>query len=168
MMIRESRRLSPADHKTILGPGRPAMTDNSTMQDDLAAAVLREVNEFHAFLADWFSGRTAADSGILAAQAQRFAADMQYISPTGGRVDAATIEQVLGEAHGSEPSIVIEIRNATVRRADAASVLVTYEEHQTGGVQDNSRLTTALFVAKADAPNGVGWFHVHEVWLVSN
>jgi hypothetical protein len=90
---------------------------------------------------------------------------MQYISPTGGVVDAATIEKVLGEARGTEPSIVIEIRDAIVRRADAGSVLVTYEEHQTGGVEDNSRLTTALFVAKADAPNGVGWFHVHEVWL---
>ena len=67
----------------------------------------------------------------------------------------------------SAPSITIEVRNAIVRRADAGSVLVTYEEHQTGGDRDTSRLTTALFVAKADAPNGVGWFHVHEVWLES-
>ena len=45
------------------------------------------------------------------------------------------------------------------------SVLMTYEEHQnwTGG--DSHRLSSVLFVAKPDAPNGVGWFHLHEVWL---
>ncbi len=143
------------------------MTETNLSSDQLATAVLQEVRDFHAFLADWFSGRSAAGAETLAAQRQRFAPDMQYISPSGAMVDAITIETMLGGAHGGEPAIAIEIRNPTVRRADETSVLVTYEEHQTGGVQDNSRRTTALFVPKADAPNGVGWFHVHEVWLVS-
>lgn len=143
------------------------MTQNALQPDDLAAAAVQEVHDFHSFLADWFTGRVAGGSDRLAAQSIRFHPDLQYIMPSGAIGDAATIENVLGGAHGSAPSIVIDVRNATVRRADAASVLVTYEEHQSGGNEDNSRLTTALFVPKSDAPNGVGWFHVHEVWLVS-
>ena len=143
------------------------MTDNARNPDDLAAAAVREVHDFHAFLADWFAGRTAAGSGVLAEQFRRFDPDLQYINPSGAVGDAATIENVLAGAHGSAPTIEIEVRDAVVRRADAASVLVTYEEHQTGGNDDTSRLTTALFVAKPEAPNGVGWFHVHEVWLES-
>lgn len=143
------------------------MTDNMLSADDLAAATVQEVQDFHAFLADWFSGRMAAGEGVLADMRRRFAADMQYINPGGEIVDAAAIENMLAGGHGSAPAIEIEVRNTVVRRADAASVLVTYEEHQTGGGDDTSRLTTALFVPKADAPNGVGWFHVHEVWLVA-
>jgi hypothetical protein len=141
------------------------MTENALSPDDLAAAALREVHEFHAFLAEWFAGRAVAGDDTLREQFQRFAPDMQYIDPGGAVGDTVTIENALTNAHGSAPSIAIAVRNAIVRRADATSVLVTYEEHQTGGDSDTSRLTTALFVAKADAPNGVGWFHVHEVWL---
>lgn len=143
------------------------MTDNALKPDDLAAAALREVHAFHAFLADWFAGRAAAGGGVLAGQLQRFDANLQYIMPSGAIGDAATIEHLLGSAHGSATAIEIEVRNAVVRHADAGSVLVTYEEHQTGGNDDNSRLATAVFVPKADAPHGVGWFHVHEVWLES-
>jgi len=143
------------------------MTDNTLSPDDLAAAAVREVHDFHGFLADWFSGRAAAGSGALAELHRRFAPDLQYIMPGGAIGDAATVENILAGTHGKAPSIAIEVRNVAVRRADAASVLVTYEEHQTGGNDDTSRLSTALFVAKPDAPNGVGWFHVHEVWLVS-
>lgn len=167
MMIHESHRLTMADHNTILGPGRPVMTDNATTLDDLTAAALREVREFHAFLADWFSGRAEMDGNALSAQRRRFDPDLRYITPSGEVRDWAMIENMLEHAHGGEPSIKIEVRNAAVRRADDHSVLVTYEEHKTDGIKDNSRLTTALFVAKADAPNGVGWFHVHEVWLES-
>ncbi len=143
------------------------MTDKALSPDDLAAAALREVHDFHAFLAEWFAGREQAGDDALREQFERFAPDMQYISPSGSVGDTATIETALANAHSSAPGIAIEVRNATVRRADEASVLVTYEEHQTGGDGDNSRLTTALFVAKPGAPNGIGWFHVHEVWLES-
>ena len=144
------------------------MTDNALSPDDLAAAAVQEVHDFHCFLADWFSGRAAAGGNTLAEQRRRFDTNLQYIMPSGAIGDGATIEDVLGGAYGSAPSIEIEVRNATVRRADAASVLVTYEEHQSGGDEDNSRRSTALFVPKPDAPNGVGWFHVHEVWLESD
>lgn len=143
------------------------MTENALSPDDLAAAALREVHEFHDFLADWFAGRAAGGDDTLRDQFRRFAPDMQYINPGGGVGDTASIENALANSHGDAPEMVIEVRNATVRRADGGSVLVTYEEHQTGGDNDTSRLTTALFVPKADAPNGVGWFHVHEVWLES-
>lgn len=143
------------------------MTENAPSPDDLAAAALREVHDFHAFLADWFAGRVAADDATLQEQFRRFATDMQYVNPSGGVGDTKSIETALANAHGSSPSMAIEVRNATVRRAGAGSVLVTYEEHQSGGERDNKRLTTALFVPKTDAPNGVGWFHVHEVWLES-
>ena len=140
------------------------MTENALTPDELAVAAVQEVHDFHAFLADWFAGR--ADSS-LGEQIGRFAPDMQYINPTGLIGDTAAIESALAGAHCSAPGVKIEVRNPVVRRVDAASVLVTYEEHQSGGDGDNSRLTTALFVPKSDAPNGVGWFHVHEVWLVS-
>jgi hypothetical protein len=143
------------------------MTKETLSPDDLAAAAVREVHEFHAFLAEWFSGRIAPGDTVLGEQRRRFDPGLQYIRPSGGVGDWAMIENVLESTHGGEPSIKIEVRHAVVRRADAASVLVTYEEHQTGGDEDNGRLTTALFVPKSDAPNGVGWFHVHEVWLVS-
>lgn len=47
MMIHESHRLTMADHNTILGPGRPAMTDNSTTQDDRVADAPNGVGWFH-------------------------------------------------------------------------------------------------------------------------
>lgn len=144
------------------------MTEIALKPDDFAAAVLQEVHDFHGFLADWFSGRAVAGSEALAERLQGFDPGLQYIMPSGAVGDGATVETMLADAHGVAPAIEIEVRNAAVRRADAASVLVTYEEHQTGGNDDTSRLTTALFVPKPDAPNGVGWFHVHEVWLVSS
>ena len=141
------------------------MTQNVMSLDELASAALKDVYDFHAFLAEWYSGRSLAGASTLADQRRRFAPDMQYISPHGDTFDGSDIESMLAGAYGTEPTISIAVHNATVRRAGVGSVLVTYEELQTGGSQDTRRLTTALFVPKPDAPNGVGWFHVHEVWL---
>jgi hypothetical protein len=144
------------------------MANKAPNSDDLSSAALQEVRDFHDFLAGWFSGGSPTGGDVLAEQRRRFDPGLQYITPSGGVRDWAMIEDLLVETYGGEPSIDIEVRNALVRHADDHSVLVTYEEHQTGGIEDNSRLTTALFVPKPDAPNGVGWFHVHEVWLVSD
>ena len=140
------------------------MTDKVLEPDELAAAALVEVQEFHAFLAEWFSGR-AENSPDLADLSRRFAPDLQYISPSGVVLDEAKIEELLAGSHGEVPTIAIEVRNLAVRYVDTQSVLVTYEEHQTGLEPENSRITTVLFVPKTDAPNGVAWMHVHEVWM---
>ena len=42
--------------------------------------------------------------------------------------------------------------------------LATYEEWQEIDGKINARLSTVLLRAKADAPNGVEWLHVHETW----
>ena len=129
----------------------------------------REVVELHAFFSSWFEGRVVNDDETFARVARVLADDFVYIGVDGsvrGR------EEVLGSIrahHGAHAAdghgLRIYIRHFEGRWSSAGVALTTYEEQQFVDGVPNARLSTAIFRRSENAPEGVLWFHLHEVGL---
>jgi len=132
--------------------------------EPLSKRAEREVREFHRFLTDWFNG-DAPEGTAFVERHPAFDPGFLYITPAGVERSLDFFSRWAATSRGSQPGTAIEIRNVTVRHETESSVLLTYEEHQTWTGGDSHRLSSVLFVLKPGAPNGVGWFHLHEVWL---
>ena len=140
-------------------------TDAATTGASLSQRAEREIHDFHRFLSDWFNGDAPDDAAFVHRRFSAFDPGFFYVTPAGVVRSLEYFSRWAATARGSQPGTAIEIRNVTVRRETRTSVLLTYEEHQSWTGGDSHRLSSVLFVAKPDAPNGVGWFHLHEVWL---
>ncbi len=124
-----------------------------------------EIHELHQFFQDWFSGSLAADDSSFDRFANALAEDFSIVSPEGTRRDRAELLPGLRSAHGTDPGTRIWIENAQLRWQRGAVALATYEEWQERGGQTTARRSSAVFEPAAEAPGGVRWIHVHEVWL---
>ena len=131
----------------------------------LAERAEQEIYDLHRFLTDWFNGDAPDYAAFVERRFSAFDPAFFYITPAGVLRSLDFFSRWASTSRGSQPGTAIEIRNVTVRRETPTSVLLTYEEHQTWTGGDSHRLSSVLFVVKPDAPNGVGWFHLHEVWL---
>lgn len=124
----------------------------------------REARGFHEFLEAWLSG-AVPETDAAFARTDALAAPFEIVGPDGDRRDRAALLADLRAAHGSRPSLTIEIRDVRRRVAEGDLALVTYRERQAGAEGTTVRLASALFGNDPDAPNGVSWLHVHETWL---
>lgn len=128
----------------------------------------REIRQLHRFFVDWFTGSLPNDASTFARLERALAEGFQMISPHGLRLDKPELLKRLRSAHGAhaDDTFDIEIRNIDVRHMLGPLCLLTYEEwQQRGDDPPNGRLSSVLFQDVEDAPNGVEWLHVHEVWL---
>jgi len=66
------------------------------------------------------------------------------------------------DAHGAHSEARIEIRDLEVIAQGGGLALVFFEEHQWLDAAPDARFNTALLRAKASAPEGVEWVHLHE------
>jgi hypothetical protein len=139
--------------------------DASATGTPLSRRAEREIRDFHRFLTDLFNGDAPGNPALVEHHLNAFDPGFSYITHAGALRSLGDLSRWAANARGSQPGTAIEIRNVTVRRETPTSVLLTYEEHQTWTGGDSHRLSSVLFIAKPDAPNGVGWFHLHEVWL---
>lgn len=132
--------------------------------ENLTAAATHHVLEFHRFLTGWLGGTLPADAARLKRHLSTFHDDFLCISPDAETSGLHELRSWLPEAYGKKPGLHIEIRNVQPRHVDLHSVLLTYEEWQTGS-SPNARYATALFVRKKADPAAAVWLHLHEGWL---
>lgn len=125
-----------------------------------------EILELHRFFERWFTGRADLEdisrlSGVLS---ERFL----MVTPTGDILDRRSLVAALYNRHGSyaQPhGFRIEVREVRERFRTGGHCMVTYEEHQEVDGETRTRVSSALFRERSDAPHGVEWVHLHETWL---
>lgn len=125
-----------------------------------------EIIELHDFFVAWFAGALPATDAAYARLVDTMAPEFVIVSPGGVLTLREPLITQLRAAHGSRPGWQIWIENAELRFQQGGLTGATYEEwqrHADGTV--TGRLSTVVFRARADTPNGLVWLHVHETWL---
>ncbi len=137
------------------------------MTNSLLTAVRDEIEDFHRFLADWFTGR-AARTDLDSRFRPRFSPDLVFIPPAGQLLGFNNLLSSVDAGYASNPEFRIQIRAVKIRNEFDGYVLATYEEWQRNALAstppDNGRVATVLFAT--DAP--LTWPHIHETWLPSD
>ena len=134
-------------------------------------ALAQEVIDLHRFFEDWFGGYCEnGEQAFRQGLQERMHENFNIIMPGGMMIYGADFWPEFRKLYGSNPDFHISIRGLRRQPLVSDSIyLVNYQEWQRNALQstpqNNGRLSSALFVAAQDAPNGVKWFHVHETWL---
>lgn len=165
--------------------GAPIQTTEHATSEatDLAELCRREVIDLHRFIEDWSNGQLEDNDSIYRRFADSLASDFVLIGPDGEVADrAGTVDGFRG-AHGrwrdgtshdvaegaaneDDPEGGrIEIRNLSVRALNDPLCLIAYEEWHFVRQSARGRISTVLLRRSDQAPGGVEWAHLHEVWL---
>ena len=133
------------------------------------AAIEKEIRELHEFFAAWFRGDLENEDEVFARCAAVMAEDFFLIGPGGILRNRDELLGDLRAAHGCRPAsygrFEIWTTDLRIRPLGDGRAMALYEEHQRRGEETTRRISTAVFIAAPDAPNGVLWEHVHETWL---
>ena len=129
------------------------------------APFIREINQLHDFFTAWLAGQLPQTKETFSRFTDVTAQDFTLISPQGSMVDRHGAEAWIWDAHGRRPGLHIWIERPQIRAHRGDVTVICYEEWQAEGETTSARLSTAVFVAAADTPNGIRWLHVHETWL---
>jgi hypothetical protein len=132
---------------------------------DIGDGARREIHCFHQFLEGWMTGEIDRDEADMGKRLEAFHADFLYVPPSGRVRRLTDLRQWFVHGHRSNPGVRIAIDNVAIRLAGPGFVLAIYEEHQRSPREETRRLSSAVFLPAAAAPNGVAWFHLHEVLL---
>jgi len=135
---------------------------------EFTCACEREIEALHRFFVDWFRGALPDTDEAWSRFADAVAPGFTLVAPSGEAFDRDALLEGLRGRHGAEgpaSDFAIWIRNFRDRHVTAGLATVTYEEWQRRAGEERGRLSTAVFLADAQAPNGVRWVHVHETWL---
>jgi len=144
-------------------------------------ACRREIEALHAFFVGWYAGERNDFDRMERALGPGF----EMITPGGERLDREEVLAAVRGAHGEHAAGAFDIEIRSVEPVDVREgvAAVRYEEWQTnsgpdagsagGGGTDaaaadratTGRISTALFHADPDAPEGVAWAALHETWL---
>lgn len=123
-----------------------------------------EIEDVHEFIAAWFRGDVARDDALYDAKlADRVAADLVNIQPSGQVLTRAELVEGIRKGHGSNPAFEIRISDVVLRSADNERALVTYVEHQSGArnsAAENRRISSVWFAISPGATPT--WLHIHE------
>ena len=130
------------------------------------SACRAEINALHEFFVAWFDGSVPRRE--LSRLERALAPEFEMVTTEGERVDHAALVDGLAESYGraeGEP-FDIEVRDVEALGLFEDHAVVRYEEWQRRGEDGESgRVSTALFRADADAPEGVLWVTLHETAL---
>jgi len=126
-----------------------------------------EVVELHRFIEDWSNAVLADSDEVYARFSDALADDFEIVAPDGSLADReATVAGFRG-AHGrwrGAPGRV-RIEDVRVRVSEEPYVVLTYEEWHDLGAESSARLSTVVLRRADEAPGGVVWVHLHEVWI---
>lgn len=128
----------------------------------------REVVELHEFLAQWLAGNIADTSRARARFEQAFAPECILIAPTGVIDGPSMLQQRLIKAHGVSPGMDIRVEDFLPVWSLDKFALVQYTEWRHWNGQATGRISSVLFGAGSEAPNGVVWRYIHETWLAGH
>lgn len=135
---------------------------------ELQALIQAEIEAVHDFIAAWFRGEgDGSPEAFAQGLADRLAADLVNIQPSGRTLTRAGLIDPMAAAFGVNREFQIAISDVEVRFVDAVQglVLATYVEHQSGArnttPSSNSRVSTVLFRLGEDGQRPT-WLHIHE------
>ena len=128
-----------------------------------------EVVELHQFIQDWFNAVLPPTEEAFRRFDSVMADRFTIISPEGVLTERDELVDRLRNAHGiwrqnSNPGR-IWIENIQVRHVVGSQALVLYEEWQDIDGEVRGRLSTVILERREGTPNGLEWFHLHEVWM---
>jgi hypothetical protein len=135
--------------------------------EQLASRIHDEIVALHDFFQAWFTGEPPATDEAFSAVEQRLADGFVLVSPRGDIDERGPLLEAIRSAHGGRPSSFrIWIEDVRLRQFHDGIHIATYEEwQQQADEAPTRRLSTSIFREDADAPDGLAWLHVHEVWL---
>jgi len=125
----------------------------------------KEIIELHRFFEEWFNAPEREAEVSLDRVEKALDYNFLIISPKGNRSDKQTLLQNLEKAKGSWNGERIAIKNIDVREVADGLCVAVYEEWQGMPGEMNGRLSSAIFRRAEEAPAGVKWVHLHEVWI---
>ena len=127
----------------------------------------REVVELHQFLEDWSNAALPPTEEAYLRFGEVIAPSFLLIDPDGFSVASQEVLEAIRNAHGrwTDAPGAIRIENFRFHHAGGALALATYEEWHDLGEASNGRISTVLFGANDETPNGLEWLHLHEAWL---
>ena len=121
-----------------------------------------EIIGLHRFFEDWFLGR----GGEMKRAEDALHPDFSFIGPDGVVADRATTLQRLVDGHAHTTDLAIETVDHRMIRSTGDTVVARYvERHRWTDGRSNERISTVVFIADTNGPNGVRWLHVQETWL---
>jgi len=125
----------------------------------------REIEELHDFFCAWFTGTLPESSATFARFESVLDPEFELVTPDGearGRAELLSGLRALHESRDAGFRIWIQgFRSSAIAEGIQ---LATYEEWQETAEGRSSRISSAVFRARADCPNGVEWVRVHEIW----
>jgi hypothetical protein len=127
----------------------------------------KEVIELHRFFEEWLNGTIANSDETLSRVNTALGDDFLIISPNAKQTKKPALLHSLKNSHGAWNNGRIWIKHINRRLLNNDLCLITYEEWQNkgDGENDRGRLSSALFRKNKEAPCGVQWVHLHEVWI---
>lgn len=154
---------SPVAAVLVVALAVPALAEDRTLEERSEA----EVVELHRFLEEWSNAELPPTDEAFARFAGVIAPSFLIIDPDGSEVSREPIVDAIRRAHGRwrDAPGKIRIENFRLLHAGGGFALATYEEWHDlpGGAK--GRLSSVLFGQDDEAPNGLVWLHLHEVWL---
>jgi hypothetical protein len=131
----------------------------------MASAAASEVHALHDFFTRWFRGDIAEGSGIERVTAA-LSAEFRMVAPNGLVLGRDDVVAGLRRARASRPAdFAIVIDGAEVIWSDADHALIVYVERQVFAGDMSERRSSAFFIRRPMAPNGVQWRHLQETWM---
>lgn len=126
-----------------------------------------ELTGLHEFFVEWFAGSVPREG--LSRLERALAPEFEMVTPEGERVDRRVLIDGLAESYGRTEGEPFDI---DIREVEAVALLedhavVRYEEWQIRPDGESGRVSTALFRAEDDAPEGVVWVTLQETALES-
>ncbi len=128
-----------------------------------------EIVELHRFFEDWFRARLPQTEANFKRVSEVLEERFEIISPRGDLMTREKLLAVLWEFYGGyrDQQYRIWTEGHRSRGLAEGQLLVTYQEWEEIEGEKKGRLTSAIFRKEEQAPNGVKWLHVHEVWIPS-
>ncbi len=129
-----------------------------------------EIVELHAFIERWSNAEEPKTDEAFRRFDRVLAPSFVLIDPNGAVIERQPIVDAVRDSHGRwrDSPGKIRIENFRLHQHNDGFALATYEEWHDLGRTAVGRLSSVLFGANADAPNGLDWLHLHEVWLPSD
>lgn len=121
----------------------------------------KEIEELHVFFEAYFLGKV----DTLERADRVLADDFTIVGPDGVTSDRAETMQALRDGHAHATALVITTTDFTLLVEGDGFVVASYIEHHKLSERSNRRLSTVVFRASDQAPNGLKWVRVHETWL---
>ncbi len=126
-----------------------------------------EVVDLHRFIEQWSNAELPETDEAFARFGDVIAASFVIIDADGVLIERQPIVDAVRGAYGRwrDAPGTIRIENFRLHQRDGALAMATYEEWHDLASGRVGRLSSILFGENPDAPNGLDWLHLHEVWM---